>query len=143
MLSIKAFYLSKDDRALGRWNGGEGLNTGGCSGKVGVMTDKMPVLDASSHRLSASLLAADLDWSWGGGGGGMRFRADGTVRTPRGDGTWGAVPSQWRKDSVHVSIGEAAAGAPKLERLAQRECSAGPARCLKRGSNGTGSCECP
>mmetsp|Transcript_25988 Transcript_25988/g.82371 ORF Transcript_25988/g.82371 Transcript_25988/m.82371 type:complete len:282 (+) Transcript_25988:1927-2772(+) len=105
MLSIKAFYLSKDDRALGRWNGGEGLNTGGCSGKVGVMTDKMPVLDASSHRLSASLLAADLDWSWGGGGGGMRFRADGTVRTPRGDGTWGAVPSQWRKDSVHVSIG--------------------------------------
>jgi hypothetical protein len=106
MLSIKAYYMSKDDSALGRWNGGEGPSTGGCSGKVGVTTDRMPALDATFHRLAASLLAADLEWSWGGGGGGMRFRADGTVSTPRGEGTWGAVPSQWRKDSVHISIGE-------------------------------------
>jgi len=105
MVSIKAFYLNKEDRALDKWNGGEGTNTGGCTGKVGVMTEQMPALDATSHRLAANLLAADQEWSWGDDRGGMRFRADGTVSTPRGKGTWGAVPSQWRKDSIHVTVG--------------------------------------
>jgi hypothetical protein len=108
MVSIKAFYHGGDDAALKPWNGGEGRNTGGCSGKVGVNTDRMPPLGDKGYKdfkLGDSLLAANEEWSWSGEGGGVHFRAGGALSSPWGEGTWGPVPSPWRKDSVYVALG--------------------------------------
>ena len=33
------------------------------------------------------------------------FDGGGALASPWGAGTWGAVPSQWRKDSLHVIVG--------------------------------------
>ena len=35
----------------------------------------------------------------------VRFAAGGVLRSPWGQGSWGTVPSPWRKDSVHVVLG--------------------------------------
>ena len=80
-----------------------------CTGKVGVMTSKMPTLssaEATSHVLAKSVLSHGGAWRWEGGS--VAFSADGqlVVRNgARAGGTWGAVPSPWRKDSLHVMSG--------------------------------------
>ena len=34
----------------------------------------------------------------------MRFHASGKLETPWGEGSWGTVPSPWRKDSLHAVL---------------------------------------
>merc|ERR1711871_1427248 len=89
------------------WNNGEGMRTGGCRGKVGVQTNTMPVLDDGElkrHILAGNMVKADETWVWDGKGP-VRFLRSGTITSPWGEGTWGTVPSLWRKDSLHVKMG--------------------------------------
>ena len=53
------------------------------------------------------MLATPRDWEWSGKGA-VRFAASGAFESPYGAGSWGSVPSPWRKDSLHVKLaGEA------------------------------------
>jgi len=111
MAATLRFYREKDRSALREWNGGEGRNTGGCQHKVGVPTQEMPPLDdatATNHTLISNLLASHTTWRWGSSHSELRapitFAPNGTVGTPWGEGTWGAVPGPWRKDAVHVRL---------------------------------------
>ena len=107
MRSVSRFYHEHDATALDRWNGGEGLRTGTCRGKVGVQLPTMPALTSStltSHILAANVVKADEAWTWDGLGP-MRFESSGRLTSPWGEGTWGTVPSPWRKDSLHVKLG--------------------------------------
>ena len=127
MVSIRQLYLEGKRGALDAWNGGEGRNSGGCKGKVGVAVEApFPALseqERASHKLAAAIVAADERWVWPARGGGRwKFRSDGSfVAAAEGGaagaagatrgvggaaGTWGTVPSQWRKDSLHVQLGD-------------------------------------
>jgi len=107
MVTLRKFYEKGDVQGLRYWNGGEGPNTGTCRGKVGVSSTKMARLgasEASSHKLAAAIIAADETWLWRGRGP-YRFQKDGTFTSPLGNlGSWGTVPSQWRKDSLNVQF---------------------------------------
>ena len=108
MVSVSQFYLENQPKALDKWNGGEGLRMHGCSGKVGVQTNEMPTLtpgELISHVLAGNIVKADADWSWPMvGQGPVRFESSGQLSSPLGEGSWGTVPSQWRKDSLHVKL---------------------------------------
>ena len=113
MRSISQFYLQGQPSALDGWNGGEGQRAhrkGSCRGKVGVMVDEMAGLsesDKSSHRLVQSVLKHGGAWDWSGKGP-VRFESSGALSSPWGAGSWGSVPSPWRKDSLHIKLdGEA------------------------------------
>ena len=106
-----AFYNKHDRSALSKWNGGEGRNTNSCIGKVGVNTNVMPRLTATSrHSLSRNLIASGGSWGWGPDPSRLQgpcwFRADGQFESPWRNGSWGPVPSPWRNDSVHVILGD-------------------------------------
>ena len=107
MRSISQFYLQGQPSALDGWNGGEGQRAhrkGSCRGKVGVMVDEMAGLsesDKSSHRLVQSVLKHGGAWDWSGKGP-VRFESSGALSSPWGAGSWGSVPSPWRKDSLHI-----------------------------------------
>ena len=76
------------------------------AGKVGVMVDEMPPLsetDKSGHALVRNILATPRDWAWSGKGP-VRFAPSGALESPWGAGSWGSVPSPWRKDSLHVKL---------------------------------------
>ena len=108
MVSVANYYHHGDKRALDKWNGGEGVRTGSCRGKVGVMTDVMPALserDLSSHILVKNIVKANERWTWGGRQGSMSFDSSGSLTSPWGEGSWGIVPSPWRKDSLHIKLG--------------------------------------
>lgn len=111
MAATVAFYGSRDLAALSPWNGGEGRNSGGCVGKVGVMTNSMPPLtpaELRAHTLASSMVQSGGAWGWGPNHsalrGPVRFLPNGTLQSPWGSGSWGSVPSQWRKDSLHVVL---------------------------------------
>ena len=109
MDSVARYYHGHESRAstLDRWNNGEGQRTGGCRGKVGVQTNSMPALAASDlakHVLAGNVVKADEPWAWSGRGP-VRFERSGALASPWGAGTWGTVPSPWRKDSLHVALG--------------------------------------
>jgi len=106
MASVSQFYHHGHSKALDKWNGGEGQRTGGCRGKVGVMTDDMPSLtrdQLGSHLLAGNVVKADYTWNWAGKGP-MHFESTGKLTSPWGDGSWGTVPSPWRKDSLHIKL---------------------------------------
>ena len=106
MASLVEFYMKGKPDALAAWNGGEGKNSGGCTGKVGVSTEEMPPLTPErlrTHTLARSLNASAEAWEWAGRGP-LFFRPDGTAPSPWGNATWGAVPSPWRNDSVHIRL---------------------------------------
>jgi hypothetical protein len=108
MESVSRFYHLGQLSALDRWNGGEGQRTGGCRGKVGVTKNTLPQLTAAElarHTLASNIVTADETWLWGGEGP-VRFLSTGKLETPWGEGTWGTVPSPWRKDSLHVTLPE-------------------------------------
>ncbi len=109
MVSVRKYYVEGDDSALRPWNGGEGKSTGGCVGKVGVQTNSMRALsdeDRREHRLVKSMLeAGEREWSWREASG-VIFEESGRLRTPSGEGTWGVVQSPWRKDTLHVLLGD-------------------------------------
>ena len=65
---------------------------------------KLTASELSSHTLAANIVKADEAWAWGGHGP-MRFLQSGAVTAPWGEGSWGTVPSPWRKDSLHVKMG--------------------------------------
>lgn len=111
MAATIAFYKRGDPLALRAWNGGEGANTGGCIGKVGVYTNEMPTL--TPERLQAHTLARNINrtarpWAWGANHSALRgpiwFRGSGALESPWGEGSWGSVPSPWRNDSLHVHL---------------------------------------
>ena len=53
------------------------------------------------------MLATPREWEWSGKGA-VRFAPSGAFESPWGAGSWGSVPSPWRKDSLHVKLaGEA------------------------------------
>ena len=53
------------------------------------------------------MLATPREWAWSGKGA-VRFAPSGAFESPWGAGSWGSVPSPWRKDSLHVKLaGEA------------------------------------
>ena len=109
MVSVSAFYHHNDAHALDAWNGGEGRRTDSCRGKVGVASSSMVRLgkgEAQKHTLIRNLLKADEAWAWSGRGP-VRFEPDGSLTSPWGRGSWGSVPSPWRKDAVHVQLGGA------------------------------------
>ena len=55
--------------------------------------------------LAGNIVKADADWSWPTvGQGPVRFESSGQLSSPLGEGSWGTVPSQWRKDSLHVKL---------------------------------------
>ena len=113
MASVFSFYHGRQRNALDRWNNGEGsrrsANPDDCSGKVGVMTKDMPSLsdaEASSHTLARNVLRHGGAWRWQGKT--VVFSAGGRLDVHGGGGeggTWGTVPSPWRKDSLHVKWG--------------------------------------
>ncbi len=125
MAATIAFYKQRDRAALQAWNGGEGQNTSTCKGKVGVYTNTMPAWTADTervHTLCRNLLRARRPWVWASShdeiGAAQRrsqsttrqlgpvwFREEGRFESPYGNGSWGAVPSPWRNDSVHVRLG--------------------------------------
>ena len=82
------------------------MRTGGCRGKVGVSMNEMPSLSPGtliSHTLAANVVKADEVWTWSGQGP-MRFESSGKLTSPYGEGSWGTVPSPWRKDSLHIIL---------------------------------------
>lgn len=135
MQATIALYRDHDLKALSAWNGGEGRRTGTCRHKVGVPSDAggapLSAADVSNHTLTRSLLSAARPWRWGShrqtfatigaapipipaaaeGDGGMHmegpvwFRASGVLESPWMNGTWGTVAGPWRRDSVHVHLG--------------------------------------
>ena len=109
MDSVARFYHKREARAstLDRWNNGEGQRTGTCRGKVGVSQSSMPPFKAAelqSHILAGNVVKASEDWLWNEAGP-VRFGASGELTSPWGAGTWGTVPSPWRKDSLHIVLG--------------------------------------
>ena len=50
-----------------------------------------------------NVLAHGGSWVWRGAGG-VRFEAGGKLASPWGEGSWGTVPSPWRKDALHVIL---------------------------------------
>ena len=111
MAASIAFYTGQDPAALAAWNGGEGRNTRSCIGKVGVTTNTMPLLTPEklkAHTLARNLVEAGGVWTWGDNHsalrGAVRFLPSGALQSPWGAGTWGGVPSEWRKDSLHVIL---------------------------------------
>ena len=83
-----------------------GAADGGRRGKVGVATNDMPPLTADAQQAAhavAKRVGTQGAWTWSGRGP-VRFMR-GALASPWGAGTWGAVPSQWRKDSLHVIVG--------------------------------------
>ena len=108
MAATIGFYVKGDALALHAWNGGEGRNTSGCSGKLGVATDALPPPFSPArlrqHHLARNLNASGEAWEWGGRGP-LRFLDDGSAPSPWGAASWGPVPSVWRNDSVHVRLG--------------------------------------
>lgn len=108
MAATIGFYVKGDERALHAWNGGEGKNTSGCNGKLGVTTSEMPPpftpARLQQHNLARNLNASGEAWEWAGRGP-LRFLPDGTAPSPWGPASWGPVPSVWRNDSVHVQLG--------------------------------------
>ena len=69
----------------------------------------------ASHTLARNLVAAGHTWRWGASHAGelrgpVAFRANGTLDSPFGRGTWGAVPGPWRKDAVHVILSDGGGG---------------------------------
>ena len=107
MDSVARYYHKKELGALDRWNGGEGQRSGGCRGKVGVMSNEMPTLsqsDLKSHTLASNIVRAGEEWTWAGEGP-LKFLPSGKLEAPAswGEGaSWGTVPSPWRKDSLHI-----------------------------------------
>lgn len=112
MVDVNRFYHQRDRSALSRWNGGEGLSSRSCRGKVGVQTDKMPALQPSEltmHTLVKSLLARRDPWLWRGYGR-IWFEDNGMLRAEApllSGATWGTVPSPWRKDALHIKVSSA------------------------------------
>ena len=109
MDSVARYYHKHEERGatLDRWNNGEGQRTGTCRGKVGVSSASMPAFSSSeltSHKLAGNIVKADESWLWDGQGP-VRFESSGALTSPFGAGTWGTVPSPWRKDSLHIVLG--------------------------------------
>ena len=111
MAATIAHFVKRTAGALAAWNGGEGRNTGGCVGKVGVATNRMPQLTPSelrTHTLAKNIVAKGGTWAWGANHsalhGPVSFAPSGALQSPWGAGSWGTVPSQWRKDSLHVIL---------------------------------------
>jgi len=111
MVAISRYYLHGEPAALDQWNGGEGQRASkrdSCRGKVGVAQDSLPPLgpsDRASHVLVKNMLARPGDkWEWSGRGP-VVFGQGGELASPWGAGSWGSVPSPWRKDSLHVKLG--------------------------------------
>ena len=82
--------------------------------KVGVPTSEMPPLTSTTlqeHKLAKNIVATPQPWRWGARHtalhGPVRFCPNGTLASPWGDGTWGAVPGPWRKDALHVILANA------------------------------------
>lgn len=106
MAATIRFYQQRDRTALAAWNGGEGRNSGGCAHKVGVPTNEMPPLTPATlenHTLARNIHAAARPWKWGTSHqevlqGPVWFLGNGTLNSPWGDGSWGAVPGPWRKE---------------------------------------------
>ena len=103
----------KDANALTAWNGGEGRNTHTCEHKVGVPSNVMPVLTEGAlvnFTLGRNLVKAGGAWKWGSSHSDLHhrvyFHANGTFESPFYPGTWGQVPGPWRKDAVHVQLGD-------------------------------------
>ena len=78
---------------------------------MGVPTDEMPVLTPgglANHTLARNVLAVGTPWRWGASHwelhGPVAFHGNGTLTSPWGVGSWGAVPGPWRKDSLHVQL---------------------------------------
>ena len=106
MDSVNRFYHHDDASALDKWNGGEGQRTATCRGKVGVATPSFPELtpaEQSRHVLASNIVKANEPWMWRGVGP-LQFEASGELRSPWGVGSWGTVPSPWRKDSLYVKL---------------------------------------
>jgi hypothetical protein len=106
MDSVNRFYHHGDLKALDKWNGGEGMRSGGCRGKVGVATNSFSQLSDSErqrHVLASNIVRHAEPWAWRGAHP-VTFEPSGALRTPWGEGTWGTVPSPWRKDSLHVHL---------------------------------------
>ena len=106
MASVNKYYHGGQAAALDVWNGGEGQRTGTCRGKVGVMKESFSTVTSAelrSHKLAGNVIKADEEWEWMGRGP-VRFLASGELSTPWGEGTWGTVPSPWRKDTLHVRL---------------------------------------
>ena len=129
MRSVVAYYFDAQRGALDAWNGGEGQNTSSCVGKVGYLATDPPLVPLTAAEVAAgrsSVLADNVvrhggAWAWDRaasvawrplppppGAGPWHFRAGGVFEAAEGNGTaggtWGVVPSQWRKDSLHVHI---------------------------------------
>ena len=106
MVSVNKFYHEGDTAALDKWNGGEGQRSGGCRGKVGVSSNSFSPLapkELSSHKLAGNVVKADEEWLWGGEGP-VKFLSSGELQSPFGSGTWGTVPSPWRKDTLYAKL---------------------------------------
>ena len=128
MRSVVAYYFEAQRGALDAWNGGEGQNTSSCVGKVGYLATNPPLVPLTAAEVAAgrsSVLADNVvrhggAWAWDRaasvawrplppppGAGPWYFRAGGVFEAAEGNGTggtWGVVPSQWRKDSLHVHV---------------------------------------
>ena len=66
----------------------------------------MPSFNANelvTHKLAGNVVKAAEDWLWGETGP-VRFGESGELTSPWGAGTWGTVPSPWRKDSLHIDL---------------------------------------
>ena len=53
--------------------------------------------------LATNIVKAGEAWTWAERGP-VRFQSDGKFSSPWGEGSWGTVPSPWRKDSLHVVL---------------------------------------
>ena len=113
MVTIRQFYHEgRPASSLAQWNGGEGRNTGTCRDKVGVQKPQMTKLtrvEFGEHKLAQAIVAADVPWTWAAPrrkskDATCRFLSDGTFESSWGSGSWGTVPSPWRKDSLHVTL---------------------------------------
>jgi len=125
MRSVVAYYFDAQRNALDAWNGGEGQNTSSCVGKVGYLETDPALVPLTAAEVAAgrsSLLADNVikhggAWAWERaasvawrplppppGVGPWYFRAGGVFEGEAANGTWGVVPSQWRKDSLHVQL---------------------------------------
>lgn len=87
MVDIFKHYQQGERGVLERWNGGEGLRISNECKFSGVRPGSPQA--QSDPLLSALLSAGKAEW---GGVRWMRFRADGHLTTPWGEGTWGGLP---------------------------------------------------
>lgn len=114
MQATIAFYRDGNRAALQAWNGGEGRRTSTCKHKVGVPDENGgPPLTPSTlvnHTLARNIVQTARPWRWGtrhGNGllhGPVHFQQDGTLLSPWGVGSWGAVAGPWRRDALHVDL---------------------------------------